>query len=51
MPFVTSNVILYNRGVPPNARNFAMIARLNYSVLKLVSIYNKKQGNSNYLLF
>lgn len=43
---ITSSVIFYNRGVPQSVKNFATIASLNYSVLKQVIIYNKRNGNT-----
>lgn len=48
---ITTSSILYNRGVPSNMKNFVYLASLNYGMLKLVSIYNRKQGRPNYTLF
>ena len=48
---ITTSSILYNRGVPVDMKNFVYLASLNYGMLKLVSIYNKKQGRPNYTLF
>ena len=39
---VTSNVIFYNRGVPPRQQNFAWIAGMNYSMVKQINRYNKQ---------
>jgi hypothetical protein len=41
---ITSNVIFYNRGVPQNVKNFATIASMNYSMLKQLTIYNRRNG-------
>lgn len=43
---ITSSVIFYNRGVPQSAKNFGTIASLNYSMLKQLSIYNRRNGTS-----
>jgi hypothetical protein len=43
---VTSSVIFYNRGVPQTVKNFAAVASLNYSILKQVAVYNKRNGIS-----
>lgn len=48
---ITTNAILYNRGVPASAKNFVLIASINYSMLKQVSIYNRKHGRPLHLLF
>jgi hypothetical protein len=39
---VTSSVIFYNRGVPPGQQNFALIAGMNYSMIKQISRFNKQ---------
>ncbi len=48
---ITSSVILYNRGVPKSATNFATIASLNFSMLKQLAIYNKNAGKPVYSMF
>jgi hypothetical protein len=41
---ITSNVIFYNRGVPQSAKNFGLAATMNYSMLKQLIIFNKRNG-------
>lgn len=41
---ITSNAILYSRGVPPNARRFAYVASLNYGMLRQVARYMKQRN-------
>jgi hypothetical protein len=41
---ITSSVIFYNRGVPDSAKNFGTLATMNYSMLKQVRIYNRRNG-------
>lgn len=48
---ITTNSILYNRGVPPNQKNFVLLASLNYSALRLVAIHNKRTGRPIHTLF
>ena len=48
---ITSNVILYNRGVPPSETNFAYIASLNFSMVKQIARFNKQSGRPNFSLF
>ena len=48
---LTNTAIFYNRGIPPSAKNFGLIASLNYSMLRQVSIYNRKHGRPVHLLF
>jgi hypothetical protein len=43
---ITSSVIFYNRGVSQNVKNFATIASMNYSMLKQVAIYNRRNGTT-----
>jgi hypothetical protein len=47
---ITSSVILYNRGVPPNDRRFAYIASLNYGMLRQVARHIKQRNqNQKYI--
>lgn len=48
---LTNTAVFYNRGISPSAKNFGLIASLNYSMLRQVSIYNRKNGRPGYLLF
>lgn len=48
---ITSSSILYNRGVPSSQKNFVLLASLNYSVLKLVTIHNRRTGRPIHTLF
>lgn len=48
---LTTTAIFYNRGISSNVKNFGLIASLNYSMLRQVSIYNRKNGRPGYLLF
>jgi hypothetical protein len=48
---LTNSAIFYNRGISPSAKNFGLIASLNYSMLRQVLIYNRKNGRPGYLLF
>jgi hypothetical protein len=41
---VTSSVIFYNRGVPPSQQNFALIAGMNYSMIKQIARFNKQNN-------
>lgn len=41
---ITSNVIFYNRGVPPGQQNFALIAGMNYSMIKQIVRFNKQNS-------
>ncbi len=43
---VTSSVIFYNRGVPQSAKNFGTVAAMNFSMLKQLIIFNKRNGNT-----
>ena len=38
---ITSNVILYDRGVPPSQRYFAWYASQNFSTIKQIARYYK----------
>ena len=44
---ITTNVIFYDRGVPPNATNFGTYVSLNYEMLKQLAIYNRRKGIVN----
>jgi hypothetical protein len=48
---ITSNAIFYNRGVPPTEKYFALIASLNFSMVKQIARFNKKTGRPNISLF
>jgi hypothetical protein len=48
---ITTNAILYNRGVPPTQQNFVLLASLNYSALRLVAIHNRRTGRPIHTLF
>ena len=41
---ITSNVIFYNRGVPPSDQLFAWYADQNFSVIKQLAKFNKYNG-------
>jgi len=42
---VTSNVILYNRGVPADSKYFTWLASQNFAMIKQIYAYNKMLGN------
>jgi hypothetical protein len=48
---ITTNAILYNRGVPNSARNFGALVSINYEILKALTIYNRRNGRPVYSLF
>lgn len=48
---ITSSVIFYDRGVPPNDKNFGFYASLNYSMLRQIVRFNKQNGRPNFTLF
>lgn len=45
---ITSSVIFYDRGVPNRAKNFGLLASLNYEILKPLAIYNRRQQGRTY---
>jgi len=44
---ITSNIIFYNRGVPPSDKLFAWYAGQNFSVIKQLAKFNKYSGIRN----
>jgi hypothetical protein len=48
---ITSTSVLYNRGVPSTEKNFALLASINYAMLRQVARYYKKNGRQDYSLF
>lgn len=41
---ITTNVILYNRGIPQNDSNFGRFVTVNYSMLKSLYRNNRQNG-------
>jgi|688.fasta_scaffold2325363_1 hypothetical protein len=47
----TTSVIFYRTGIPNSAKNFGTLATVNYSILKQLTVYNKRLNISNNYLF
>ena len=47
----TTSVIFYRTGIPNSAKNFGTLASINYSILKQLTVYNKRFNNTNNYLF
>jgi hypothetical protein len=41
---ITTNVIIYDRGVPNSAKNFGTLVSINYEILKQLQIYNRRRN-------
>ena len=48
---ITTTSVLYNRGVPSTEKNFALLAGINYTILRQVARYYKQIGRQDYSLF
>jgi hypothetical protein len=48
---ITSSAVLYDRGVPQDNKRFALIASLNYGMLRQVVRYSKQHGLKPFTLF
>ena len=47
----TTSVIFYRTGIPNSAKNFGTLATINYSILKQLTVYNKRSNIANNYLF
>jgi hypothetical protein len=41
---ITTSAIFYNRGVPPNAKNFGTYVAVNYEMVRQVARFLKSTG-------
>ena len=48
---VTTSVIFYNRGIPPNDKSFGTYALVNYEMLRNIYRYNRRIGRPVYQMF